>query len=141
MPLLVGSDITGHITRVWLCSDGIGLTVGFVVVPQSMAYAFLAQLSPEYGLFTSFAGFAVYWIFGTSRDVVVGVSPPPPPSQHRSNTPPDNRRSLPDHRRRHSPRPSRSARRIHPRRHRPRPLPRHGSRLRLHRPPPPRLDR
>lgn len=40
-----------------------------------MAYAFLAQLSPEYGLFTSFAGFAIYWVFGTSRDVVVGVSP------------------------------------------------------------------
>lgn len=57
---------------------GVGLTVGFVVVPQSMAYAFLAQLSPEYGLFTSFAGFAIYWIFGTSRDVVVGVSLPSP---------------------------------------------------------------
>lgn len=39
-----------------------------------MAYALLAQLSPEYGLFTAFAGFAVYWIFGTSREVVVSVS-------------------------------------------------------------------
>lgn len=51
--------------------------MGFVVVPQAMAYALLAQLSPEYGLFTSFAGFAVYWIFGTSREVVVGVSESP----------------------------------------------------------------
>lgn len=51
-----------------------GLTVGFVVVPQAMAYAILAELGPEYGLYTSFTGAALYWLFGTSKDIVIGVS-------------------------------------------------------------------
>ena len=60
----------------WLTGDLIaGLTVGFVVIPQAMAYALLAGLSPEYGLYTSFVGAALYWIFGTSKDIVIGVSP------------------------------------------------------------------
>lgn len=43
----------------WLLGDAIaGLTIGFVVVPQAMAYALLAQLSPEFGLYTSFTGAA-----------------------------------------------------------------------------------
>jgi solute carrier family 26 (sodium-independent sulfate anion transporter), member 11 len=59
----------------WLLGDAIaGLTIGLVVVPQAMAYALLAQLSPEYGLYTSFVGAATYWLFGTSKDIVIGVS-------------------------------------------------------------------
>ena len=58
----------------WIVGDCIaGLTVGFVVIPQAMAYALLATLSPEYGLYTSFMGAALYWIFGTSKDIVIGV--------------------------------------------------------------------
>lgn len=35
----------------WLLSDLIaGVTVGIVIVPQSMGYAKIAQLSPQYGL-------------------------------------------------------------------------------------------
>ena len=51
-----------------------GLTVGLVVVPQAMAYALLARLTPAYGLYTTFTGAALYWIFGTSKDIVIGVS-------------------------------------------------------------------
>ncbi len=59
----------------WLLGDSVaGLTVGFVVIPQAMAYALLADLSPEYGLYTSFIGASLYWIFGTSKDIVIGVS-------------------------------------------------------------------
>lgn len=59
----------------WLLGDAIaGLTVGFVVIPQAMAYALLAKLSPEYGLYTSFVGAALYWIFGTSKDIVIGTT-------------------------------------------------------------------
>lgn len=59
----------------WLLGDSVaGLTVGFVVIPQAMAYALLADLSPEYGLYTSFVGAALYWLFGTSKDIVIGVS-------------------------------------------------------------------
>ncbi|ETN36392.1 uncharacterized protein HMPREF1541_08669 [Cyphellophora europaea CBS 101466] len=59
----------------WLAGDSIaGLTIGLVIVPQAMAYALLAQLSPEYGLYTSLAGAATYWIFGTSKDIVIGTT-------------------------------------------------------------------
>jgi hypothetical protein len=59
----------------WLLGDSIaGLTVGLVVVPQAMAYALLADLTPEFGLYTSFVGAAIYWLFGTSKDIVIGVS-------------------------------------------------------------------
>jgi len=53
-----------------------GVTVGFVVVPQGMAYALLAKLPPEYGLYTSFVGFLLYWAFATSKDITIGVSAP-----------------------------------------------------------------
>lgn len=49
------------------------MTVGFVVVPQGMAYALLAQLPPEFGLYTSFVGFILYWAFATSKDITIGV--------------------------------------------------------------------
>lgn len=39
-----------------------------------MAYASLAQLTPAFGLYTSFTGACLYWIFGTSRDIVIGAS-------------------------------------------------------------------
>jgi sodium-independent sulfate anion transporter 11 len=42
-----------------------------------MAYALLARLSPEFGLYTSFTGAILYWLFGTSKDIVIGVSDPP----------------------------------------------------------------
>ncbi|KAF4552169.1 Sulfate permease-like protein 3 [Elsinoe fawcettii] len=61
--------------RHWLANDAIaGLTIGLVVVPQGIAYALLAQLTPEYGLYTSFVGAALYWVFGTSKDIVIGTT-------------------------------------------------------------------
>jgi sodium-independent sulfate anion transporter 11 len=38
-----------------------------------MAYALLAQLPAEYGLYTSFVGFLVYWAFATSKDITIGT--------------------------------------------------------------------
>ena len=52
----------------------IGITVGCVVVPQSMAYARLAQLPPQFGLYSSFMGVLIYWFFATSKDITIGVS-------------------------------------------------------------------
>ena len=52
----------------------IGITVGCVVVPQSMAYAKLAELKPQYGLYSSFMGVLIYWFFATSKDITIGVS-------------------------------------------------------------------
>ncbi|EFQ30560.1 sulfate permease [Colletotrichum graminicola M1.001] len=59
----------------WLVSDAIaGVTLGLLAIPQAVAYALLARLSPEYGLYTSFTGAALYWIFGTSKDMAVGAT-------------------------------------------------------------------
>lgn len=53
---------------------GLGITIGAVVVPQGMAYAKLAQLDPQYGLYSSFMGVLIYWFFATSKDITIGVS-------------------------------------------------------------------
>ncbi|CAM1505805.1 Fc.00g114420.m01.CDS01 [Cosmosporella sp. VM-42] len=63
----------GKYNFIWFLGDFIaGTTVGAVVVPQSMAYAQLAQLPVEYGLYTSFMGVLIYWFFATSKDITIG---------------------------------------------------------------------
>ena len=57
----------------WFIGDLVaGLTVGCVVVPQSMAYAKLAELPVEFGLYSSFMGVLIYWFFATSKDITIG---------------------------------------------------------------------
>jgi solute carrier family 26 (sodium-independent sulfate anion transporter), member 11 len=57
----------------WLAGDLVaGITVGFVVVPQSMAYAKLAALPVQFGLYSSFMGVLIYWFFATSKDITIG---------------------------------------------------------------------
>ena len=57
----------------WLICDLVaGLTVGCVVVPQSMSYAQLASLPAQYGLYSSFVGVLIYCFFATSKDVTIG---------------------------------------------------------------------
>ncbi|KAF2442254.1 sulfate permease-like protein [Karstenula rhodostoma CBS 690.94] len=64
--------ITRYNTQ-WLIGDLVaGITVGAVVVPQSMAYAKLAELKPEFGLYSSFMGVLLYWFFATSKDITIG---------------------------------------------------------------------
>lgn len=53
--------------------ESTGITVGAVVVPQSMAYARLAELAPQFGLYSSFMGVLIYWFFATSKDITIGV--------------------------------------------------------------------
>lgn len=50
------------------------MTVGAVVIPQGMAYAKLAALPVEFGLYSSFMGVLIYWFFATSKDITIGVS-------------------------------------------------------------------
>jgi len=49
-----------------------GLVVAIMVVPQGMAYATLAGLPPEIGLYASIAPLVAYALFGTSRTLAVG---------------------------------------------------------------------
>ncbi|RID71479.1 hypothetical protein BRARA_C03415 [Brassica rapa] len=49
-----------------------GITVGIMLVPQSMSYAKLAGLQPIYGLYSSFVPVFVYAVFGSSRQLAVG---------------------------------------------------------------------
>jgi len=49
-----------------------GLIVTIMLVPQSLAYALIAGLPPQMGLYASIAPLAVYAIFGTSRTLSVG---------------------------------------------------------------------
>ena len=64
----------------WLLTHFAGVTIGAVVVPQGMAYALLANLEPQYGLYSSFMGVLIYWFFATSKDITIGVSAPLPVS-------------------------------------------------------------
>lgn len=60
-------------TRMDAASDFIaGITLGLTIVPQSIAYAGLAGLTPEIGLNSAFAGGFLYVLFGTIKQVSIG---------------------------------------------------------------------
>ncbi|CAI5759488.1 unnamed protein product [Candida verbasci] len=62
-----------HYNLKWLYGDLVaGITVGVVLVPQSMSYAQIAGLEPQYGLYSSFVGVFIYSFFATSKDVSIG---------------------------------------------------------------------
>jgi hypothetical protein len=49
-----------------------GLTVGVMVIPQSMSYAKLAGLPVQFGLYSSLVPIYAYAMFGSSRHLAVG---------------------------------------------------------------------
>ncbi|KAI5723570.1 hypothetical protein M8J76_008161 [Diaphorina citri] len=49
-----------------------GITVGLTVMPQALAYATLAGLEPQYGLYSSFTGCLVYALLGSCKDITIG---------------------------------------------------------------------
>jgi sulfate permease, SulP family len=59
--------------RSWLTVDAIaGLTLWGLVVPEAMAYAGIAGLPPQAGLYTLVVSLLVYALLGTSRHLSVG---------------------------------------------------------------------
>ena len=60
-------------SRDTLVSDGVAaLIVTIMLIPQSLAYAMLAGLPPEVGLYASVAPLVLYAVFGSSRVLAVG---------------------------------------------------------------------
>jgi len=61
--------------RAWLSSDVLaGLAAGAVVIPQAMAYASVAKLPVEVGLYTCMVPMAVYALLGGSRTLSVSTT-------------------------------------------------------------------
>ncbi len=59
--------------REWLSSDiSAGLIVSVVLIPQSLAYALLAGLPPQAGLYASVLPLLAYALFGSSMALAVG---------------------------------------------------------------------
>ena len=72
--LLVPDWIRGYRGE-WLRPDLVaGLTTAAVVVPKAMAYATVAGLPVEVGLYTAFIPMVIYAILGTSRPLSVSTT-------------------------------------------------------------------
>src|ERR1700761_6705162 len=70
--LPVFTSLHGYRAR-WLRGDVIaGLTVWAVLVPEALAYASIAGVSPVVGLYAAPAALLLYAAFGSSRHLVVG---------------------------------------------------------------------
>src|SRR6516164_10504669 len=61
----------------WLRPDVIaGLTAAAVVIPKAMAYATIAGLPVQVGLYTAFLPMMIYAVLGTSRPLSVSTTTP-----------------------------------------------------------------
>ncbi|KAL6710329.1 hypothetical protein ACN47E_009275 [Coniothyrium glycines] len=57
----------------WLLNDALaGITVGVLLIPQSLAYAKIATIPGEFGLMSSWLPNYLYFIMGTSKDLSTG---------------------------------------------------------------------
>ena len=70
LPLL---DVLKHYRAQDFSHDlAAGLVVGIITVPQAIAYAFLAGLPPQAGLYACLVPMVIYAVLGSSRHLVVG---------------------------------------------------------------------
>jgi high affinity sulfate transporter 1 len=61
--------------RAWLPADVVaGLTAAAVVIPKALAYATIAGLPVEVGLYTAFVPMVIYAVLGTSRPLSVSTT-------------------------------------------------------------------
>ena len=61
-------DWLRHYRKEWVRHDvTAGLTTAAVVIPKSMAYATIAGLPVQVGLYTAFVPLIIYAVLGTSR--------------------------------------------------------------------------
>lgn len=73
LPALPILDWGRRYDRATLAADGLAaLIVTIMLIPQSLAYALLAGMPPEVGLYASIAPLLAYAVFGSSRVLAVG---------------------------------------------------------------------
>jgi len=69
------ADWIGKYQKDWLRLDVVaGITAAAVVIPKAMAYATIAGLPVQVGLYTAFAPMIIYALLGTSRVLSVSTS-------------------------------------------------------------------
>ncbi|SDD82575.1 high affinity sulphate transporter 1 [Cupriavidus sp. YR651] len=62
-----------HYQRQWLAHDAVaGVTLAAYGIPVSLAYASLAGVPPQYGIYCYLAGGLAYALFGSSRQLAIG---------------------------------------------------------------------
>lgn len=66
------SWITSYNMNFFIADLIAGITLGLTMIPQAIAYAALAGLSSQYGLYAAFIGSYVYVIFGSVKQVSIG---------------------------------------------------------------------
>src|SRR3712207_1206459 len=72
MPLGLFPSLRGY-RRGWVRGDVIaGLTVWAVLVPESLAYATIAGVSPVVGLYAAPGALILYAAFGSSKHLIAG---------------------------------------------------------------------
>lgn len=49
-----------------------GISVALTAIPQGIAYAIVAGLEPQFGLYSGFIGCFIYIIFGSCKDITIG---------------------------------------------------------------------
>jgi len=75
MPLVPALSWLARYERSWLAADVVaGLTTAAVVIPKAMAYATIAGLPVEIGLYTALVPMVVYAALGTSRPLSVSTT-------------------------------------------------------------------
>ncbi len=75
MPTLEFAPSLKNYDRAWLSKDIVGgLAAGAVVIPQAMAYATIAGLPVQVGLYTCMVPMLVYALLGGSRTLSVSTT-------------------------------------------------------------------
>lgn len=63
-----------HYDYRWIVQDVIsGITVGVVLIPQGLAYAKIATIPVEQGLYASWLPSALYFLLGTSKGTLLSA--------------------------------------------------------------------
>src|SRR5215472_2095514 len=65
-------SLRNYSLRTLACDSMAGLTVAAVALPQAMAYAQIANIPPQYGLYTAIVMTAVGALFDSSKQLING---------------------------------------------------------------------